>query len=131
MRPQTRFTTLAKPFASPMGNEMSTKDLQEALNGPKGSIDAYLEIVDEAEFRADVLGLSANNDSERRQFAAMAMQGLLADNSDCTEVAYAKQVLGMMEHETYIPSRDWPRYVAMKAVAHADALIAELAKAAE
>jgi hypothetical protein len=66
--------------------------------------------------------------SVRERFAMAALQGLLADNGDNTALEYVKRQLGILEHETYIPSRDWPRYVAMKAVAHADALLAELAK---
>jgi hypothetical protein len=62
----------------------------------------------------------------REYFAAMAMQGLIYDND--VGVVYIKQQLGILEHETYIPARDWPRYVSKCAVAHADALIAELAK---
>jgi hypothetical protein len=57
--------------------ESLPNDLRLALDGPKGSLDAYLEIADEAQVRRDIRDLIGDTTRERRLFAAMAMQGLI------------------------------------------------------
>jgi hypothetical protein len=61
--------------------ELLPNELRLALDGPKGSLDAYLEVADEAQVRRDIRDLIGDAARERRLFAAMAMQGLLADTS--------------------------------------------------
>lgn len=86
-------------------NRSRANPLQEALAGPKGALDRYLEDRDEKEVRADILALTGMQWAERRMFAAMAMQGLRADGEPFDSDELAKI-----------------------AVADADALLKELAK---
>lgn len=57
---------------------MSVQELRDAMAGPKGSMDAYLEVRNDAEIKADILSISCCGLTKREQFAAMAMQGLMA-----------------------------------------------------
>jgi hypothetical protein len=82
--------------------------LQEALAGPKGALDAYLEVHNEEEVRRDILALTGMRWAERRMFAAMAAQGLAT--------IYPQGGDFMEEH------------IAEGAVKIADALLQELAK---
>lgn len=81
--------------------------LQEALSGPKGALDFYLEDRNEDEVRSDILALTGMRWAERRMFAAMAMQGLFSS-------------------EAYLDMT--PDLHAREAVLIADALLKELAK---
>ena len=83
--------------------------LQEALAGPKGALDAYLEAHNEEEVRRDILALTGMRWAERRMFAAMLMQGMIASESESE---------GLYRPET----------AATRAVKFADALLKELAK---
>lgn len=94
---------------------MSAQHLRDALSGPHGALDMYLECNDEKQVRADILAL--NGTDERRKFAAMAMQGILADPNSHVRVPSTTLVE---------PGFDWMRYVAECAVGHADALLATL-----
>lgn len=87
---------------------MSTTELLEALNGPKGSLDCYLEARSDVEIRADILALIGASNTKREEFAKAAMQGLQAQ--------YTNQ-------DGYDPDN-----LARHAVIQADALILELAK---
>ncbi len=107
---------------------MSAAHLRRALDGPRGSLDAYLEVCNEAELRAEILELVASSTTRRDEFAKAALQGFLSGDCNTPSLEYIRQHMGLLEHETYIPARDWPIYVARRAAAHADALIAELAK---
>lgn len=83
--------------------------LQEALAGPRGALDAYLEVHNEEEVRRDILALTGMRWAERRMFAAMALQGMLANPG----------------HAEHIHSH--AERAALAALA-ADALLKELAK---
>lgn len=83
--------------------------LQEALAGPKGALDAYLEVHNEEEVRRDILALTGMRWAERRMFAAMAMQGMLSSESE-SDGAYRSEI------------------AAKRAVKFADALLEELAR---
>jgi hypothetical protein len=97
---------------------VSVKDLREALTGPRGSIDGYLECVGEDEFRADVLAFAdANDPLQRSKFAAMALQGILANCGTPFD-----------DHSSSYLNR---KRLAFASVAVADALIAELSKGAK
>jgi hypothetical protein len=92
---------------------MSVKDLMEALNGPNGTMDAYLEVMDEREIRADIRALMKPDNSQREHFAAMAMQGLLAN-------------AGVLSDPT--KGKEYAAAVATMSALFADALLSELAK---
>jgi hypothetical protein len=63
-----------------MSNEHKlAAELQEALDGGKGALDCWLEATSEDDARAAILTLARRTDSERRRFAAMAMQGFCAN----------------------------------------------------
>jgi hypothetical protein len=79
-------------------------ELREALDGPKGALDGYLELYGEAEIKAHIKALIGDTSAKRENFAAMAMQGLLAHGNDK------------------------PYQIVEAAVLIADALIAELSK---
>jgi hypothetical protein len=82
--------------------------LREALAGPKGSLDEYLELNSEDEVRRDIISLTGMPYTERRIYAAMAMQGILAGLPGGVGSAYNSYAKG--------------------AVDAADALIAELGR---
>jgi hypothetical protein len=50
-----------------------SSDLQQALSGHAGELDAYLEVRDEHEVRADILALVSPRETLRDKFAAKAM----------------------------------------------------------
>ena len=79
----------------------------EAANGGRGALDGWLETVNEGEVREAVLGMADLRANDRRQFAAMAMQGCLANHG----------LNAMADHA-----------VAEFAVRQADSLLAELEK---
>jgi hypothetical protein len=86
---------------------MSREDLRQALDGPKGSLDMYLECRNEADVRADILALLG--DKKREHFAALAMQGYCANSGETHQSLATHQIAEL-------------------AVTQADALIAELSK---
>lgn len=94
---------------------MGAKDLREALNGPKGAMDGYLELADEAEIKADIRELinaaQSTQNQRREHFAAMAMQGLCANS-----IAGSQHI---------------PANLAAEALEYADALIEALDRAKE
>lgn len=101
---------MTKPMPKEQYDErtnMSAQALKEALDGPAGSIDGYLESRNEGEIRNDIRALCAVG--PRAQFAAMALQGMLA--SETEEFTY-----GHIEK------------LAKAAVERADALLAALAQ---
>lgn len=63
----------------------------------------------------------------RAYIAAKAMHGLLIEGSTMT-IGYVIKRLGLPEGTPYDPVVHWPQYVAQRAVEHADALLAQLAK---
>lgn len=89
---------------------MSTKQLLEALDGPSGSLDGYLEVMADADIKADIRALIGQS-SQREHFAAMAMQGLVSNHAFVDNI-----------------DRQSASFAADKARMLADALIAELAK---
>lgn len=82
--------------------------LREALDGPKGALDAFLEVHNEAEVKSAIQNMAWG---ERRQFAAMAMQGLCSSVSEYGPGRF----IGVDE-------------LAADSVACADALLAALAR---
>lgn len=92
---------------------MSTRELLEALNGPKGSLDSYLEIRNDAEIKADILALVAStSNSKREHFAGLAMQAIIGTAATPCLTSF----------DGCEPN------IAQTAVGMADALIAELEK---
>lgn len=89
-------------------NNKRAKELREALDGPKGALDYYLEIYGESEIKADILALIGDTTKKREHFAGLAMQGWLANK----------------ERPQHFHQKDDMAYC----VAIADALIAELSK---
>lgn len=87
---------------------MSLKDLREALDGPNGTMDCYLEVRTDEEIKADIRALVGESANKRGEYAAMAMQGLCAHFGTCGETDIAETT--------------------RRAVMVADALIAELEK---
>lgn len=85
---------------------MSAAELKEALDGPRGSLDGYLEARNESDIRKDIRDLCAIG--PRADFAKAALQGICA-NPSTTDHAPADAIA------------EW-------AVEQADALLAELAK---
>lgn len=65
--------------------------------------------------------------TKRELFAAKAMAAIAVDSYDYS-VDYVKKVLGADVSTPYDPEFHWPKFVAKRAVAYADALIVELAK---
>ena len=58
----------------------SCTELMKALNGRKGDLDAYLEVNNEDEIRAAILGLIENvAKTKRDEFAGQALAGVVLD----------------------------------------------------
>jgi hypothetical protein len=60
---------------------MSMSALKEALDGPMGAVDAYLEVHDEKDVRADIRDLLLSSHATRTlrdDFAAAALQAYLS-----------------------------------------------------
>lgn len=59
---------------------MSAIDLQQALDGPRGALDGYLEARSDADIKADIRALVEHakrpSDDRREHFAGLAMQGI-------------------------------------------------------
>jgi hypothetical protein len=93
---------------------VSTKDLLEALNGPKGAIDAYLEVSGEREIRDDIRALMAPSETptKRELFAVRLFAAMITTSG-------GPALLGIG------PGED---QMARAAVKLADVLLDELAK---
>lgn len=67
--------------------------------------------------------------SKREYFAAMAMQGYLANSAE-TDVttAHVRAVLGLEKETEYVYAKHYTSYVAKLSVQYADALLTELEK---
>ncbi len=72
-------------------------ELLKALNGGKGSLDAWLEVCSEDEVRAAILGLVSPTETLRDKFAGRAMQGAVTglatreeaySYAECAALAY-------------------------------------------
>lgn len=88
---------------------MST-ELLEALNGPNGAVDAWLETHSEREVRTAIRALMAPEETLRDKFAAKAMQSL------CAMAATGAHTIEDNKH------------MAIQAYAMADAMLSQRAK---
>lgn len=101
---------------------MSVKDLKEALHGPRGALDGYLECMSEDEVRADILTLTGT--SQRAQFAAHAPAEIVRILANA-EADRIKEPRGEEMHngEYVVPTSIIADRMAQAAVIYTDALL--------
>jgi hypothetical protein len=72
-------------MSAPLTNEQRlVSELRDALNSPRGGLDCWLGSTSEDDARVAINALAKSASSERRLFAAMAMQGLILRGSSFT-----------------------------------------------